>query len=223
LADRQINPRSSLSDYEEMIEESWLHLCDVNKGDVIIDVGAGIGYDTHYFSKKVGDGGRVIAIEAHPQTYTCLKKMCQYNDLSNVTDLHLAVSSEKGKVFIDNPDKHVMSSINTETGIEVDAVTIDDLVKEQGISSIKYLKMNIEGAEQLAIKGMVESIKKVKYICICCHDFLYPEVKNDFVVTKKLVSKFLTDNGFKLTEREDKNPPWITDQVNGVNENFSCE
>ncbi len=61
-------------------------------GDVVMDVGAGVGEETLTFSRAVGPGGRVICMEAHPRTLRCLEKLIEYNHLTNVTAVHEAAT-----------------------------------------------------------------------------------------------------------------------------------
>lgn len=44
-------------------------------GDVIIDIGAGVGTETLIYSMMTGKNGKVFAIEAHPATSRSLKLM----------------------------------------------------------------------------------------------------------------------------------------------------
>ena len=54
------------------------------RGATVVDVGAGIGSMIHEASRLVGPSGRIIAIEAHPRTLLCLRKMCRYNAFDNI-------------------------------------------------------------------------------------------------------------------------------------------
>ena len=54
------------------------------KGDTIIDLGAGVGFETFYFQKLVGESGCVHAIEAHPNTSFLLNLLCLNNNYKNV-------------------------------------------------------------------------------------------------------------------------------------------
>src|SRR5947207_6560342 len=47
----------------------FLHEYTPQPGDVVLDVGAGIGAEALLFSRLVGPSGRVVSIEAHPATY----------------------------------------------------------------------------------------------------------------------------------------------------------
>lgn len=187
-------------------------------GDVVIDVGAGIGSETYYFSKAVGASGRVIAIEAHPYTCLCLRRFCEYNQLRNVTVMNLAISDRPSEVLISGDEKHVSNTIlNARSGVAVKATSLDALVEELGLQKIDFIKMNIEGAERLAIRSMDRTLQKTRVACISCHDFKADRVGDDELRTKAVVRDYLVERGFHVTSRDDDSRPWIRDQLNAVN------
>src|SRR5438067_11700771 len=63
----------------------FLHGYTPRAGDIVFDVGAGIGAETLLFSRLVGPSGRVVSLEAHPATYDRLARLCAVNRLDNVT------------------------------------------------------------------------------------------------------------------------------------------
>jgi FkbM family methyltransferase len=218
IVDRRINSELSPSSSFANVEDFWLLAYKPAAGDTVVDVGAGIGEETFFFSKRVGPQGRVVSIEAHPGTYLCLRKLCDYNKLKNVTPLNLAVQGEESDAFIDDPKRHVSSTIvDTKDGIRIKGVTLDHLTNELGIEKIDFLKMNIEGAEKAALAGMTETIKKTRYICVSCHDFLAAQHGLDGMRTKETVSQFLLDNNFEIIPRDKDKRDWFRDQLNGVN------
>src|SRR4051794_16582602 len=52
----------------------YLHTCAPRPGNTVIDVGAGIGDTTLAFASLVGPSGSVLAVEAHPRTFSCLRE-----------------------------------------------------------------------------------------------------------------------------------------------------
>ena len=48
-------------------------------GDVVMDIGAGVGEEVLMFSREVGELGKVICVQGHPRTYSCLEKLIKYN------------------------------------------------------------------------------------------------------------------------------------------------
>ncbi len=188
------------------------------EGDTIVDVGAGTGWETLLFSRSVGISGRVISIEAHPKVFRCLSKMRTENRLENVTLVQAAVADQEGEVqFSDSPEHEANSIIGLVSGIRVACTTLDYIFRSQELSGVDFLKMNIEGAERLALSGMGEMLRKTKNVCIACHDFLADEGGPDELRTKADVIAFLKHNGFVVSLRESEGD-FLRNYVYGLNE-----
>ena len=65
------------------------------KDDIIIDVGAGIGTELNYFSRKIGPKGKIICIEADPLAFKCLKKLSQILKIKNALFINIGVGEKK--------------------------------------------------------------------------------------------------------------------------------
>ena len=110
---------------------------EIKKGDVVIDIGAHIGYYTVLFAKLVGPKGKVFAFEASPTNFEILKKNVNVNGYQNVTLNNKAVSDKDGKLtlystgrtstenFLFKPENFVGSSKIKDT-IEIDSITLDE-------------------------------------------------------------------------------------------------
>jgi FkbM family methyltransferase len=199
--------------------EIFLHEYTPGAGDVVFDVGAGIGAETLLFSRLVGASGRVVSVEAHPRTYGRLVDLCRANGLANVTPLQVAVSDADGAALISDRPQHARNVlVEAEAGgIEVPSRRIETLARELGIDRIDLLKMNIEGAERAAIRGVGTLLANTRHVCISCHDFLADDGGDDELRTKAAVRDFLLDNGFVVTARDDAPDPWTRDYLYGVN------
>jgi FkbM family methyltransferase len=195
----------------------FFHAYTPKQGDVAIEVGAGVGGETLSVSRLVGQTGRVIAIEAHPETYRCLKMLCTLNALDNVTTRQAAVMNQHGSIRISDLDTHVMNSVlgSAKTGIEVPAITLDDLVEAEGLTRIDFLKMNIEGAELLALQGMRDTLGMVQNLVVSCHDFVADQTGDDSMRTKSRVREVLEASGFVVSDRATHRSPWIRDALYG--------
>lgn len=55
------------------------------------------------------------------------------------------------------------------TTTDVQQTTLDNEMKNLGISKVHFIKMNIEGAEVKAIKGAMQTLTNVEHIAISCH------------------------------------------------------
>lgn len=196
----------------------FLHGYTPRRGDTVFDVGAGIGAETLLFSRLVGPSGRVVSLEAHPGTYERLARLCAVNRLANVTAVQAAASNAEGEALISDFDHHLQNTIvGAEAGISVRACRIDTLAHELGITRIDLLKMNIEGAERLAVEGLARIIGAIRNVCISCHDFLADEGGSEQLRTKAAVRAFLEANGFRVTTRADAPEPWTRDYLYGTN------
>ena len=186
----------SISSLEQLVNNVNFIQFKPKNGDIIIDIGAGVGSETIIYSMKVGSG-KVYAIEAHPDTYDSLFLLKKINNYENIIVSNIAISNEKGILYIESRDSHVENSIwrDNTNGIPINAITLDEYVNINGIKKINFLKMNIEAAEIDAIKGMIESIKIVDYIAISCHDFLFEKNTTEI---KDTVTEFLEKNNFKV-------------------------
>ncbi|MCW5912004.1 MAG: FkbM family methyltransferase [Cyclobacteriaceae bacterium] len=188
-------------------------------GDTVVDIGAGVGEETIIFSSLVGTTGKVFAVEAHPQTFKALNYLKEVNNLENVVLSNIALSDKTGSVTIEDTDNSLANSIldvSSEKFFTVPAETFDDFVERNAIDSVDFLKMNVEGAEQLIIKGMTKSLYKVKHLAISCHDFRYRQGESEFFKTKKLVMDFLTNHGFRVTMQQSA-VSMVDDYVYGIN------
>lgn len=177
-------------------------------GDVVIDAGAGIGEELMVFSRCTGPAGKVLAIEAHPVTFRALKHNSERNRFSNVVLVNKAIADEPGDVFIDDHDSSIGNKVSREAApatFKAEAITIDELVLGQQLETIDFLKVNIEGAEQLLIKGMKKSIDRFRHMAISCHDFRYRAEGVEFFKTKGVVLEFLRDHGFNCKTRSTGN------------------
>ena len=186
-------------------------------GDVVFDVGAGVGAETLLFSRLVGASGRVVSLEAHPRTYARLAKLCDVNRLQNVTALQVAASDVDGEATISDSEHYLQNRIvgAERGGVAVPARRIDGIARDLGIGRIDLLKMNIEGGERFAIEGLRGIIDGTRNVCIGCHDFLADDGGPDELRTKALVRDFLAAHGFAVMTRDDAPDPWTRDYVYG--------
>lgn len=207
--------RLDMSQNDERARWHFLWGYAPQKGDVVLDIGAGVGEEALLFSKEVGEHGKVVCVEAHPRAYRCLQKFVAYNHLENVVAVHQAVAEPScATVNIKDSDEYLTNRIGEAAGIPVAATTVDELHRRLGLSRIHFLKMNIEGAERLALPGMTETLRHTETLCVSCHDFLADETGEEFFRTKAMVREFLEQRGLKIVERvEEKAPAYVTDQV----------
>ncbi len=137
---------------------------NISKGDVVIDVGAHVGYYTLIFARIVGKRGKVFAFEPDPENFRILKKNVSMNGYKNVVLINKAVSNKTGKVKLylckENAGDHrIFDSHDNRESIKVDAIRLDDYFKDYH-GKINIIKNDSQGAEGAVIEGMPNILKK---------------------------------------------------------------
>ena len=197
--------------------EIFLFACSLHEGDTVLDIGAGAGEEVRTFSDSVGSSGRVIAVEAHPVTYSLLVRNCSYGRLHNVESVHRAITDRSDVVYLTDHGASIANRLSrSEDGVSVPSSSLDELADELQIGRVALLKMNIEGAERIAIQGMDRLIERTDCVCISCHDFLVTSGADESMRTKDVVAKFLRDRGFTVRTRDDDPRPWVRDYLYGT-------
>jgi hypothetical protein len=91
---------------------------------------------------------------------------------------------------------------------------MDELVRELGLGRIRFLKMNIEGAERLAIQGMSQTLKQTEVVCIACHDFLADKTGDESYRTREIVRQYLKERRLRMVERHQSDlPAYVRHQI----------
>lgn len=133
-------------------------------GDVVLDIGANIGYYTLIFAKCVGPQGRVVAFEPEPGNFSLLQENVAANGYRNVSLFRLAVSDRAGRarLYLDGEnagDSRMYDSHDGRPSVDVETVRLDDHLGSS-LGRIDLIKMDIQGAEPAALRGMLGLLEK---------------------------------------------------------------
>jgi len=131
--------------------------CDaITPGSVVLDVGANVGIYTLLAAKR---GAKVFAIEADPRNVEVLRHHVHLNGLDDrVTVFHMAATEKEGTVtvFRSHGNSGNSNLFDGTDPVLVPGNTIDSLE----LPPIDVCKMDIEGAELMALSGMEATIKR---------------------------------------------------------------
>jgi len=144
----------------------WLQREPIEPGDVVFDCGASVGLFTKEALRR---GARlVVAFEPTPGTIMCFRR----NLASEISEGRVilypkAVWNEKGLLpFYLSDETPAMNSLvregNAVNEYEVEATTIDDVVAELQLDRLDFIKMDIEGAEEMALRGAQETLRRFR-------------------------------------------------------------
>jgi len=131
-------------------------------GDLLVDVGANIGYFTLLGSRLVGPTGQVVAIEASPNTHEMLLANARRNGATNVRAVNAAASNHRGtvEVFAGSSDNIGRKSIMARHGAReatVEAFPLADILSADEIRRAAVIKIDVEGAEADVLRGILSS------------------------------------------------------------------
>ncbi len=139
-------------------------------GMVVVDIGAHIGYFTRLFSALVGKRGCVYAFEADPTNYALLEQNTRGR--GNVCREQLALTDRGGVIdFYHYDDKSGAHStlpnvpLNfAKKKITVISTTLDSWREQKHIQRVDIIKMDIEGGEVSALRGMTRTLASAKIL-----------------------------------------------------------
>lgn len=192
----------------------------IPNGGVFVDVGAHIGYYTLKGAMKAGSNGKVISVEPNPQTLKILRKNLQSNSFQNITLKEVAASDKETTL-----DFYVVRGINTGMAsisqanagrsesdlniVKVPARPLDAILSELGVSRVDVIKLDIEGAEAIALRGAVGTLRRFRPALLLEWDD--PQLRQLGSSTREL-AQYLTELGYREGRGFDGNKEWLPQQ-----------
>ena len=150
--------------------EAYLFRAMCRPGMTVMDLGANVGQYTLLAARKVGPGGRVHAFEPIPANFERLTAHVAANGFGDRVSLNRAAAwSHAGTFYFHlEPGDAEDNKTNYGVGVEgrpadvlkVDAVALDEYVERVGVRWIDLIKLDIEGAELFALRGMARSLPR---------------------------------------------------------------
>jgi FkbM family methyltransferase len=171
----------------------------IRRGATVVDVGANIGYNTVYASRRVGPAGQVIAVEPAADNVRILRENVARNAIENVVVHAVAAGRAHGRrdLFLRGATSAVNSlfqeSVYAEvTGVEkVTVVPLDALVD----GDADLVKIDIEGAELDALAGMTRLLaNRAIQLIVEWH----PRLQEAAGYAADELPRFLLDSGFTM-------------------------
>lgn len=140
----------------------------VEPGDIVIDVGAHIGWFTTICAQACGPSGEVIALEAHPATFAQLSNNVAANGLHWVKLINAGAGAEAGTGHIGRQSDSASSTLVARAKVEDIAVELRPLdslaIPIDG--RVKLLKVDVEGYEWQVLAGSTSLLRQVDNVLI---------------------------------------------------------
>ena len=139
----------------------------IGKDTTVLDIGSNLGQMSLLFSDFVGEGGTVYSFEADDFIFGLLKKNIEVNNRRNIIAIDQAVYNKCGStMFYPVQDFKRFSSYGSyglspqaNEGRTVETVTIDSL---NIMTTISFIKVDVQGSDLFALKGAVETINRFR-------------------------------------------------------------
>jgi FkbM family methyltransferase len=115
-------------------------------------------------------------VEPNPTALAYLKINVALNNCHNTIIVPKAVSDRRGVVKLRiprpaeeghiPPSASIVWSFKEALEIDVEVDTLDNIVDEVGLDTVDFIKIDVEGAEGLVVKGAERTLKRAKAILI---------------------------------------------------------
>lgn len=168
----------------------------IKKDYTVLDIGANIGFYANIISEIIGEKGKVICFEPDTKNFKYLEESTKIKNNIIIYNKAVSSKSEKIKIYTSknlNVDHRTYKPDDYDQEIEIDAVSIDDFLFES-FNKIDFIKIDIQGYEMQAIKGMLKTLNSNINIKIISEFWPHGLNKSGSSVIEYF--NFLDNNGF---------------------------
>jgi FkbM family methyltransferase len=145
-------------------------------GMVVIDAGANLGLYTLFAAHRVGPTGRLFSFEPSERDFERLERNIALNGFGNVQTVRMALTDQDGEadlhVASDDYDGHntfgsfMYSEVTLLRTERVIQGQLDTYLRNQGLSRVHLLKMDIEGGEVRLLHGARQTIAQSRPVIL---------------------------------------------------------
>lgn len=201
-----MNINSSLFDrlvLEKKYEPELLEYCQkyFNPDRDVIDIGANIGFFSVYFAKSL-NRGKVLAIEPAETALKFLYRNLELNNVRNKVDVFEGVISDLSglseiKTIQGNEEYSTIGKLIHPSAVDkqyslqkAKSFTLDDIVDQRSIDP-GFIKIDVEGAENLVFKGAGKVLAERRPVILCeLSDYLLKENGSSAIEVIKMIKEY---------------------------------
>jgi FkbM family methyltransferase len=157
---------------ETPVQEAMRRL--LPRGGVFFDLGANVGFFSLIGARLVGPEGKVVAFEPVPANASLVRRNAQLNGLESIDVRQVAVGAAPARapllVVADPSWSHLADRgwhPQTQERVEVDVVSIDSLREREEVPAPDVVKLDVEGSEGDAVRGLRRTLERDRPALIC--------------------------------------------------------
>lgn len=146
---------------------------DLRSADLMIDIGANIGWYSLLVSRLSQGRCQVFAFEPDPDNFTRLQRNLKLNGIDQVSAFNLAVGEHAATLQLhrygkSNAGRHSLVDLHAGETIPVQVVSLDEHWSAQALPAgpIRLLKMDIEGYEVFALRGARHLLARCEWLLL---------------------------------------------------------
>ena len=138
----------------------------IEPGDVVVDVGANIGFYSLLFANRTGPAGTVVAVEALPKLAAVVKQNAERNDLQNIRIVNVAASDRTGELTLhEAPQTNIgMTTTRSDRGFPattvVSSLPLTAILTADEMQRTSLIKIDIEGGEVPVVRHLLDNLHK---------------------------------------------------------------
>lgn len=190
----EYNRVNSFKNEEDIIQEI---IAELSKDDVFYDIGANIGTHSVLAGKT---GAKVYSFEPFPKNADSLRKNFELNDINGYV-FEIALMNENSEMGLNKESGEAGEgkvNISDDGDVKTEVYRGDKLIEEKALESPNVMKIDIEGAEFEALKGLKETLESGKLRVIFIE--IHTSSLEDFGGSKGQLKDFIRENGFKIVK-----------------------
>ncbi len=129
-------------------------------GGTAVDAGAFIGRHTLAYARAVGPQGRVLSVEPLPDNFRLLQGNVRRNGYRQVRCAACALGRTSGQVRLGYDRETSIASTCGDFPLHLMVAqrSLDDLLAEEHIAQVDFLKIDVEGAELDVLEGSRQTL-----------------------------------------------------------------
>jgi FkbM family methyltransferase len=168
----------------------------LSQGDVVVDVGANLGFMSGIFSSLTGPSGRVHSFEPSPVIHGKFLEVIDANNYANISPYNMGCGRDEGLLSLYCTASSGNATLRPNASVErrtpetrtVRIVKLDEFLGPK-LERLDLLKIDTEGYEDEVLVGAAELIQKFKPV-------IYIELCSDYLISSQNAGQFLRERGY---------------------------